>query len=66
MYETDGSKGQKVERRHKEFELLDLAEKRYFRLLQEFGLTPVSRNRVKIAKPPSTSGIAEFFRPRIK
>ena len=47
MYEVDGSKGQKVERRHKEFELLDLAKKKYFRLLQEFSLTPVSRNRVR-------------------
>jgi phage terminase small subunit len=62
VYEVGGSKGQKVERRRKEFDLLDQAEIKYFRLLQEFGLTPVSRNRVKTAKPSDEdSSVAEFF-----
>ena len=63
-YTVTGSTGQQIEKRHKEFDLLDQAERKYLRLLQEFGLTPVSRNRVKIAKLPSTGGIAEFFKPR--
>ena len=62
-YTVTGSTGQKIEKRHKEFDLLDQAERKYLRLLQEFGLTPVSRNRVKLAKLPTTSGIAEFFTP---
>ena len=61
VYSVTGSTGQTIEKRHKEFDLLDQAERKYLRLLQEFGLTPVSRNRVKLAKLPVRSGIEEFF-----
>ena len=61
FYTATGSTGQTVQRRHPEYLLLDQARKQYLRMLESSELTPVSRNRVKAAKLPPTSGVEEFF-----
>ena len=61
VYEQIGAAGQKTKRRHVEFDLLDRAERKYFRYLSEFGLTPATRTRVKAMPSAKTTGIAEFF-----